>query len=90
MLRLELTAEGTLVFDGASLAPEQAPRVLRPLAPRSILLLPHRRLSVEGLFRWYDLLATELGVPVAVGVLPPSTSPAAAPLTAPEAAPLTK
>lgn len=73
MLRVQLTADGNLLFQNRRLGPGPALDMLRPLAPRSILLLPDRRLSVEQLFRWYDLLATELRVPVSVGVLPPST-----------------
>jgi biopolymer transport protein ExbD len=73
MLRVELTADGNLLFEGQSFGPEAALKSLRAIAPRSILLLPDRRLSVERLFRWYDLLAGELEVPVSVGVLPPST-----------------
>ncbi len=72
MLRVELNAQGALLLEGRALEPAEALQALRPLAPRSILLLPDRRLSVERLFRWYDLLAGELRVPVSVGVLPPS------------------
>ena len=71
-LRVELAADGTLLYKGRRLGSAAALEVLRPLRPRSILLLPEKRLSVEELFRWYDLLGKELGVPVAVGVLPPS------------------
>ena len=82
MLRVELAQDGALLFQGRRLQPGEALQALRPLAPRSILLLPDRRLSVERLFRWYDLLGGGLGVPVSVGVLPPSAQqehPVAAP-----------
>ncbi len=72
VLRVELDADGRLIHENRRLGTGQALQLLRPLAPRSILLLPDRRLSVEHLFRWYDLLISELGVPVSVGVLPPS------------------
>ncbi len=71
-LRVELPVDGSLLLDGARLSPAQAVQALRALAPRSILLLPDRRLSVGGLLRWYDLLGGALRVPVSVGVQPPS------------------
>ena len=71
-LRVELPADGTLLLGGARLGPSQAVPALRALAPRSILLLPDRRLTVEGLLRWYDLLGQSLRVPVSVGVQRPS------------------
>ncbi len=71
VLRVELPASGGLMLGGRRLNDEQAVRILRSRAPRSILLLPHRELSVERLFHWYDLLGKGLDVPVAVGVRHP-------------------
>ncbi len=70
-LRVQLTVDGSLLLSGARLAPGAALPALRALAPRSVLLLPDRRLSVEALLGWYDLLGRELDVPIAVGVRPP-------------------
>lgn len=70
-LRLEIRADGSLMLEGSPLPEETALESLRGLAPRSIMLLPARRLEVDKLFRWYDLLGRGLNVPVSVGVLPP-------------------
>lgn len=71
VLRVELPATGGLLLEGRLLDAGQAVQALGRRAPKSILLLPHRKLSVEELFRWYDLLGKALEVPVSVGVKPP-------------------
>ena len=71
VLRVELPVSGGLMLEGQTLDDVQALQALRSRAPRSILLLPHRELSVDRLFHWYDLLGKALDVPVAVGVRPP-------------------
>ena len=72
VLRVVLPATGGLLLEGRLLNAGQAVKSLSRLAPQSILLLPHRELSVEKLFQWYDLLGKALDVPVSVGVKPPS------------------
>ena len=73
VLRVELPVTGGLLLEGRLMDAGQAVRALSRRAPQSILLLPHRELSVEKLFQWYDLLGKALDVPVSVGVKPPST-----------------
>lgn len=70
--RLEIDALGRPLIGGQRLSPEKALEALRRSHPREILLLPDRRLDVGTLFRWYDRLTRQLGVPVRVGVTPPS------------------
>lgn len=72
MLRVELPLTGGLMLEGRLLKEGRAVEALRRRAPRSVLLLPHRKLSVERLFHWYDLLGRALDVPVSVGVNPPT------------------
>lgn len=72
MLRVELPLTGGLMLEGRLLKEGRAVEALRRRAPRSVLLLPHRELSVERLFHWYDLLGRALDVPVSVGVNPPT------------------
>ena len=76
VIRVELPSGGGLrlnggLMDDRLLDEKAAVQALRRLSPQSILLLPHRDLSVNELFRWYDLLGKALDVPVSVGVRPP-------------------
>ncbi len=73
MIRVELPADGGALLDGRPMDERQTVSALRRRSPRAVLLLPDRRLSVDALFRWYDLLGRELGVPVSVGVNPPTS-----------------
>ena len=73
LIRLELPADGGALLGGRRMDEQQTVSALRRRLPRSVLLLPDRRLSVDALFRWYDLLGHELGVPVSVGVSAPTS-----------------
>ncbi len=72
VLRVEIRADDSLLLQGRAMAPDEALDELRLLAPRSVLLLPDRKLEVGRLFRWYDRISRSLDVPVSVGVRPPS------------------
>ncbi len=73
-LRIELRADGVLLLAGRPLALQETLELLRRRNPRSVLLLPDRKLDVGSLFRLYDQLGRELDVPISVGVLPPTPS----------------
>ena len=71
VVRVEIRVDGRLILDGRVLPSNEELEILRSRSPRSILLLPDRRLEVDKLFRWFDSLRRKLGIQVSVGVLPP-------------------
>ncbi len=70
--RLVLRPGGLLFLEGRQISPGRVIATLKDRLPKSVLLLPDRKVQVGRLFRLYNRLESQLGIPVRVGVRPPS------------------